>query len=162
MDVFYYWKDFSADMKAGKVGRFRSAKDRLDELQEGFPSYIWTFKTPTGRKGELQLLSRLVWSDKSLIKFTPISGDSQLFYDPDHKDSVWFEGTDSDAVIEETTRWIRTHIPAAHASNFQGVNGQHAMRGLVVSELNTISKTLNTRPFRSSPATEASLSRNTR
>ena len=135
-------------MKEGKVGRFRSSKDRLDELQAGCPNYIWAFKTPAGRKGELQLLARLLWSDKSLFKFTPTSGESQIYYDPDHTDSVWFEGTDCDAELEKTTRWLRSHIPAAHASNFQGVNGQHAMRGLVVSELNSISKTLKTRPFR--------------
>ncbi len=155
MDVFYYWKDFTADMKAGKVGRFRSAKDRLNELQEGCPNYIWAFKTPTGRKGELQLLARLLWSDKPLVKFTPTSGESQIFYDPDHADSVWFEGTDCSAAMEKTTKWIRTHIPAAHLSNFQGMNGQHAMRGLVVSDLNSISKTLKTRPFRSNSETEA-------
>lgn len=151
MDVFYYWKDFAADMKAGRVGRFRSAKERLDELHDGCPSYIWAFKTPAGRKGELQLLARLAWSDKSLVKFAPAAGESHIFYDPDHPDSVWFEGTGSDAVLGDSTRWVRNHIPAAPTSNFQGMNGQHAMRGLVLASLQAVSKPLGTRPFRSGP-----------
>ncbi|WP_418320158.1 hypothetical protein [Piscinibacter sakaiensis] len=155
MDVFYYWKDLVTDVKSGRVGRFRSAKERLEELQAGCPSYIWAFKTPPGRKGELQLFARMVWSDKPLVAFVPMAGDTHIFYDPDHPHSVWFDGSDSDRAIAEVTRWVRGHIPVAHASNFQGMNGQHAMRGAVVADLQKLSASLGKRPFRQGIGTAA-------
>jgi hypothetical protein len=148
MDVFYYWKDMAADVRAGRIGRFRSNKARLQELQEGFPGYIWAFKTPPGRKGELQLLARVVWSDKPLVEFAPVPGETEIFYEADHPDSVWFDGADSDHGIKEVTRWVRGHIHVAVAANFQGVNGQHAMRGPVLEDLNKLAASFGTRPFR--------------
>lgn len=150
MDVFYYWKNMAADMKAGRTGRFRSAKERLQELQDGCPSYIWAFKTPPpGRKGELQLLARLVWSDRPLVAFAPVADEAHIFYDPDHPHSVMFEGSDSDQAIAKVTRWVQGHIHVAVVSNFQGANGQHAMRNPVLSELVTLAAGLGTRPFHS-------------
>ena len=155
MDVFYYWKDYAEDQKAGRVGRFRSKKERLDELQSSCPSFIWAFKTPPGRKGEVQLLARLLWSDKALVTFTPAPDDSHIFYDPDHPLSVWFDETDTERALTEVTDWVRTGLPIALASNFQGVNGQHPMRGATLTELNRIAKQFPTRPFRTAHPTEA-------
>ena len=155
MDVFYYWKDYAEDIKAARIGRFRFSKERLAELQAGYPSYIWAFKTPRGRKGQVQLLARLVWSDKPLVSFTPAVGDSHIYYDPEHPQSVWFSGSDSDAGITATSDWVRRHFPAAVASNFQGTNGQHALRGGVISELVSLSKNFDARQFQLAVPREA-------
>lgn len=138
MDVFYYWKDIASDLKAGRIGRFRSDKDRLEELNAGYPDHIWAFKTPTGGKGKLQLRARLRWSDSPPSSFKPDPGVAYIFYDPDHASSVWFEGSDTDAAIEVITRWASKYFPSAVQANFQGVNGQHPMRGPALRELETI------------------------
>ena len=155
MDVFYYWKDYAKDIKAARTGRFRSSKERLAELQGGYPSYIWAFKTPRGKKGRLQLLARLVWSDKPVVPFTAAEGDSHIYYDPEHPQSVWFSGTDSDTGIAAISYWASRHLPAAVASNFQGTNGQHALRGGVISELVSLSKGFDALQFRLTVRREA-------
>jgi hypothetical protein len=152
MDVFFYWKDIREDLKAGRTGRFRSNKDKLDDLKAGCPSYIWIFKTPQGQKGRLQLLARLLWSDKPLVAFKPAPNDSHIFYDPDHPKSVWFDGDDDDAPIDAVTTWARTHFPKAVRANFQGANGQHEMRGAALQELVVIAKGMTERPFRTTVA----------
>ena len=155
MDVFYYWKDYAEDVKAARIGRFRSAKDRLSELQAGFPSYIWAFKTPRGKKGQLQLLARLVWSDKPLVPFTPAATDAHMYYDPAHPKSVWFSGSDSEDGVAEASEWVRRHIPSAVSSNYQGTNGQHAMRGGIITELASLSSGFNALQFQTALPREA-------
>jgi len=59
MDVLYYWKDINADIKAGRMGWFRSTQERLAEFEASFPDFIWVFKTPKREKGKLQLLARV-------------------------------------------------------------------------------------------------------
>ena len=154
MDVFFYWKDFEADMKAGPTGRFRASAERLAELQDGYPSYIWALKTPKGKKGELELVARLVWSDKPTVKFAAIRGDSHIFYDAGHPESVWYDTDDAGAATAAVTRWAAKHFPGAVSSRFQGANGQHAMRGAVIADLVSIARPLATRPFAVAP-TEA-------
>ena len=91
MDVFYYWKDIAEDVKADRIGWFRSDKDKLDALKARHPGYLWVFKTPRGCKGNLQLLARLMWSDSPVsegAKLRP-AGESNIFYDPSDRRSVW-------------------------------------------------------------------------
>ena len=148
MDVFYYWKDITGDLKAGRIGRFRSDKGRLEELHAGYPDYVWVFKTPPGRKGQLQLKARLRWSNSPAPSFKPEPGVGYIFYDPDQVSSVWFDSSDTDAAIDAITRWAGKHFPSAVQANFQGVNGQHPMRGEVLKELEAIAAELPSRPFR--------------
>jgi hypothetical protein len=152
MDVLFYGKDLRDDLKADRIGRLRSNKDKLESLKEGCPNYIWILKTPAGQKGRFQLLARLLWSDKSLVKFPKEAGDSHIFYDPDHPKSVWFDGGDEERTIEATTVWARTHFPTAVRANFQGPNGQQELRGVVLHELVGIAKPLVERPFRTATA----------
>lgn len=154
MDVFYYWKDYAADIKTGRIGQFRSSKEKLSELQSGFPSYLWIFRTPRGRKGQLQLLARLLWSDKAIIPLKSSPDDSHIYYDPAHPESVWFYGSDSDAAIEVVSNWARCHFPSAVRSNFQGPNGQHAMRGSVITGLYELSDSFKTMQFQLAIALE--------
>lgn len=148
MDVFYYWKDIREDREAGRIGLFQSSREKLDQLRAGYPSYIWIFKTPQGQKGRLQLLARLVWSDKPLVSFTPTPGDSHIFYDADHPKSIWYDGSDEEAAVDAVTHWARLHFSVAVRANFQGANGQHEMRGPKLHELVGIAKSFTERAFR--------------
>lgn len=148
MDVFYYWKDHREDRKQGRLGRFRSGKDKLNELRAGRPDDIWVFKTPDGQKGRLQLLGRLRWSDTPPVAFTPAPGESHVFYYPDHPESVWFDGSGEESAIEAVTTWVRTHFPKAVSANFQGTSGQHELRGAQRGALKDIARRLAERPFR--------------
>lgn len=155
MDVFYYWKDYTEDVNANRIGRFRSSKERLAELQAGFPDYIWAFKTPKGKKGQLQLLARLFWSDKPLVPFTAAATDSHMYYDPAHPQSVWFSGSDSEVGVAAVSGWVARHFPSAVSSNYQGTNGQHAMRGSVIAELTSLSKSFDEMQFQTALPREA-------
>jgi hypothetical protein len=135
MDVFYYWKDIDADLKAGRLGYFRSSRARLMEFQAASPDNIWIFKTPPGRKGELQLLARLRWADKAVTPVRPPPGESMIFYDPTDPRSVKFLDTDSESALQEVTHWAKTHFHASFKGNFHGELGQQALRGDILKGL---------------------------
>jgi len=148
MDVFFYWKDFNEDMKAGHIGWFKAHGDKLAELQDGSPDYLWVFKTPKGLKGQVQLLARLRWVDTAVVPVPKAPGESRVFYDPDHADSVRFLDGGEAPAMAAATDWVRRYFPVAVRSNFQGANGQQALRGPAVQELNKLAKTLTSEPFR--------------
>ena len=50
MDVLYYWKDYESDIRQGRIGYFRSAKDKLDELQQRSPDEIWVVNVESRAK----------------------------------------------------------------------------------------------------------------
>lgn len=117
MDVLYYWKDYESDIRQGRIGYFRSANDKLEELRQRSPDDIWVVKTPRGCKGQLQLLGRLVWSDSPTTKVMAAPGESLIHYRPDDPRSVWFdEGVSHkhvDEVVEarsELTRGARAEL----------------------------------------------------
>lgn len=135
MDVLYYWKDYESDLREGRIGYFRSAKDKLDELQRRSPDDIWVVKTPRGCKGQLQLLGRLVWSDSPTTKVTAASGESLIHYLPDNPRSVWFDEEVAQQHLDEVTAWMRAHHPSSLRANFQGGNGQLAVERSASLEL---------------------------
>jgi hypothetical protein len=147
MDVFYYWKDHAADVKAGRIGRFRTSRSKLAELQEGVPDRIWVFKTPKGLKGQVQLLARLRWSDSAVVRMERKADEHYFFYNPQDIQSVSFTDSGTPEAIDAATDWVRRNLPVAIHANFQGENGQHAMRGAMVMELDRWAKTLSSEPF---------------
>lgn len=88
---FDYWKDYESDICQGRIGYFRSANDKLEELRQRSPDEIWVVKAPRGCKGQLQLLGRLVWSDSPTTKVMAAPGESLIHYRPDDPRSVWFD-----------------------------------------------------------------------
>lgn len=148
MDIFYFWKDHAADIKGRRYGRVTAPAARLSELKEGYPDYVWAFKNPAGRKGQLELVARWVWSDKPPGKFRADPGQSHIFYDADHPQSVWFDGGGSDSAIAGFSAWITRHHPEAVGLNFRGDSGQQALRGVVIAELVDLCRLLPTRQFR--------------
>ena len=147
MDVLYYWKDLAADVKAGRLGWFRSSKDKFAEFKDSYPGYIWLFKTPKGEKGRLQLLARVVWSDAPTTPVSASPREHLIHYQVNHSKSVWYEDSGSEEAVEQVSAWVRTHFPAALRANYQGANGQLALRGRVLQELNTIAARLKATPF---------------
>jgi hypothetical protein len=148
MDVFYYWKDFDADLKAHRIGHFRSSKDKLDLLHEAHPDFVWAFRSPKGEKGRLQLLAKLWWSRTAPSGFRPAPGESHLYYDANHPRSVAFVGSDDPAAVDRVTEWARANVGSALLANFRGANGQHEMRGDPLIRLQRIAAGLETTPFR--------------
>jgi hypothetical protein len=147
MDIFYYWKNYEKDAKAGRIGAFVSQTERLAEFQAGAPDYIWAFKTPRGLKGHLQLLARVRWSDSLVVPLSPSPGESCMFYDPSHSDSVRFPGGRSEEAVNAVTAWAGQYFPSAIAGNFHGANGQRALRGAELVELRKLAAGLEARPF---------------
>lgn len=148
MDVLYYWKDINKDLKAGRIGWFRSYKDKLADFQASYPGNIWVLKTPQGQKGQVQLLARLAWSDTPTVAVPRAAGESYMHYDPDHASSRWFVNGGADSAIDQVSAWTRLHFPAAVRGNFQGENGQQALRGQVLQGLDAIASSLQVIPFR--------------
>lgn len=147
MDVFYYWKDINEDLKTKRIGYFRSNLDRLKEFQDGSPDLIWVFKTPRGLKGQVQLHASLRWTDSPVGPVLRRAGESYMYYDPMHPDSAMFTDSSTPGAIDEATAWVKHHFPSAITGNFQGLNGQHAMRGAAVGELRRMASSLAREPF---------------
>lgn len=148
MDVFYFWKDFDADLKAHRIGHLRSSKDKIDLLHEAHPDFVWVFRTPRGEKGRLQVLARLWWSRTPPSGFKPAPGETPLYYDADHPKSVFFVDADADAAVDLVTEWARANVGSALLANFRGANAQHEMRGDPLIRLQRIAAGLETKPFR--------------
>lgn len=127
MDIFYYWKNYDADMRDGRIGSLNSDRHKLGSLKERWPTYIWAFKTPPGRKGELQLLARLVWLDEPKTGRTKSAVTSTIHYDPADPRTVVFRETDAPGAIQEVTSLLRGQYPSAFRANFHGDNGVQVM-----------------------------------
>lgn len=147
MDVLYYWKDYESDLREGRIGYFRSANDRLEELRQRSPDDIWVVKTPRGHKGKVQLLGRLVWSDSPTTKVIAAPSDSLIHYRPDHPRSVWFDEGVALQHLEEVTAWLRTRHPSSVRANFQGSNGQLAIEQAALLELRRLTAHWPSQPF---------------
>lgn len=147
MDVICYWKNHEADLKAGRIGHFKSTVDKVKEFSEGFPDFLWVLTTPKGRKGEVQLLAKLRWADKSTFKMKIEPGQVFLHYDPNDAQSVSFADAGSDAAVAATSRWVAGHFPKMLGANFQGAAGQEAVRGSVLKELQLLTAGFARQPF---------------
>ena len=152
MDVLYYWKNHAADVTAGRIGHLKSTAGKLKEFVDGFPDFLWVFGTPRGRRGEVQLLGKLRWADRSTAKFKPEPGHAYIYYDPNDLGSVIFRDGGVDSAVAATNTWVRGHFPKMVAANFQGTTGQEALRGAALNELEALSAAFGAQPFTSSAA----------
>ena len=129
MHVFYYWKSFDEDLKAGRIGWLKSDRVKLGQMRDRSPDRIWAFRTPRGRKGELQLVAGMKWSDKASVPLAKIEATAVIFYNPKDPTAVRYTESGSDPHIAEVTALMRNQFPKAFAVNFQGENGVQAMDG---------------------------------
>lgn len=147
MDVFYYWKDYKQDQQAGRIGYFKSSRDKLDVLSAGAPDNIWVFKTPPGHKGQVQLLARLRWADHAVRPVPKEPGVVFIHYDPAAPMSVRYLNSDTPEAIAAATTWVRRHFPSMIRGNFQGQSGQECLRGPLLHELEKLAATFDAEPF---------------
>jgi hypothetical protein len=145
MDVFYYWRDFDADRKAGRIGWLNLTRKKLGELQGRHPDWIWAFRQPKNRKGELQLLARLRWIDAPASKLAIEKGASVIYYDL--RESVFFSNADEEARVAEVTSIIRTKFPNAFAVNFRGDAGLHPMEADLLARFVPMIASYSVEPF---------------
>jgi hypothetical protein len=129
MDIFYYWKNYDEDLKSGRIGWLKSERQKLGEMRDRYPDQIWAFKTPSGRKGQLQLVARLAWSDKPTVALPKLDAASVIYYDSADTRTAFFGLVDAHASVESLTQLLRGQFPAAFRANFQGDNGIQIMDG---------------------------------
>lgn len=129
MDVFYYWKNYDKDLNSGRVGWLKSDRQKLGELRGRSPDLIWAFKTPSGCKGQVQLVARLAWSDTPKVSLPKLDAASVIHYDPNDPRTSFFGPNDTQASVEVMTQLLRGQFPSAFRANFQGDNGIQVMDG---------------------------------
>lgn len=120
MDFVYYWKAFSADRKAGRIGWLPASRKKLDELRERQADFVWAFNSPPARKGVLVPVARLLVSDvrpKATPKDIPLR--AAIYYDPSSAESLRFHEVDEEQIVELNVL-LRTRFPNAYRSNFTG------------------------------------------
>lgn len=147
MDVFYYWRDFDKDMRAGRIGYFASDRKKMADMRLDFPDYIWAFRTPKGRKGELELVACLKWADAAATSVPRLTAKAVIYYDPRHPDTRRFLETDTEERISEISSMIRREFPKAFGANFQGDNGLQQMRGDFLFRFRKLAETFPSEPF---------------
>ena len=132
MDVFYYWRDYDADLSAGRIGWLHASRKKVGELKERHPDWIWAFRRPKRQKTGLQLLARLRWADAPVAKLPIEKGSSAIYYDP--AESVCFSNADEEANVAEVTTIMRARFPNAFLSNFRGDAGVHPMEADLLAQ----------------------------
>ena len=133
MDVFYYWRDFDADVKAGRIGWLVLSRKKVEELRDRHPDWIWAFRRPKDRKDALQLLARLRWTDAPTAKLPIEKGTPAIYYDP--AGSIRYSDADAAAKIAEVTSLIRVRFPNAFLANFRGDAGVQPMEADLLAQL---------------------------
>lgn len=146
VDIFYYWRAYEEDIKkpGSTIGRFVSGQDIFDKLRlhSPKPKYIWAFKTPVNckpsRKGDLQLLARLVWSDTEVITLPPSKkkGKYKAYYDPKDKESVIYTDTNTLDAVDHITDFLRAELPSAFKKN-NFIGAIHPMEDIFLASFNS-------------------------
>jgi hypothetical protein len=155
MDVFYYWRDYDADLNAGRIGWLQASRKKLGELKERHPDWIWAFRRPKQRKTGLQLLARLRWADAPVAKLPIEKGTPAIYYDP--AESVCFSNADEDAKVAEVTAIMRAKFPNAFLANFRGDAGVHPMEADLLAQFVPKLASYSVEPFPGFPAAREAL-----
>ncbi|KAK42370.1 hypothetical protein BG58_04790 [Caballeronia jiangsuensis] len=135
MDLFYYWKNYVADIRANRIGSLGSDIVEIDRMLSRRPAdYVWAFKPPEGKLGNLQLLGRLRVVDHRPEGCAP-SKLHNVFYDAASSKSVWFTDSGTDERVSEITSVLNNRYQAAFRANFQGANGIQEIEIDVVRKL---------------------------
>ena len=145
MDVFYYWRDYDADLKAGRIGWLQLSRKKVEELRDRHPDWIWAFRRPKDRKDALQLVARLRWTDAPTAKLPIEKGTPAIYYDPSA--SVRYTDADDAGKIAEVTSLIRVRFPNAFLSNFRGDAGVQPMEADLLAQLVPRLAAYATEPF---------------
>ena len=152
MDVFYYWRDYDADLKAGRIGWLVLSRKKVEELRDRHPDWIWAFRRPKDRKDALQLLARLRWTDAPTSKLPIEKGTPAIYYEP--AASVCYPNADDEAKVAEVTSIIRAKFPNAFLANFRGDAGVHPMEADLLAQFVPKLASYAVEPFPKFPAAQ--------
>ncbi|MDB5836422.1 MAG: hypothetical protein JWR14_6252 [Caballeronia sp.] len=131
MDIFYHWKDFALDVKEGRIGTLGSDGAVLEQLKERLPRKVWTFATPKGRKGRLQLIGSFLITDSKPVSFVP-KWKHNLFYDAASPRSVLYTDSASPERIDEVSDYFNRQFNATGKFTVSGEKGIREMEADVV------------------------------
>ncbi|SAL87586.1 hypothetical protein AWB74_08176 [Caballeronia arvi] len=138
MDLFYYWKDYVADIRAKRIGSLGSDIVDIERILARRPAdRVWVFKTPEGKLGNLQVLGRLWVVGECPDGCTP-SKLHNVFYDPSSPHSVWFTDSGTDERVNEITNILNDRYQAAFRANFRGANGIKEIDADIVAKLKNV------------------------
>jgi len=153
MDVFYYWRDYDADLAAGRIGWLHASRKRVGDLKERHPDWIWAFRRPKRQKKALQLVARLKWADAPVAKLPIEKGSSAIYYDP--AQSVCFSNADEETSVAEVTSIMRARFPNAFLTNFRGDAGVYPMEADLLAQLVPRLSGYSVQPFPGFPVARA-------
>jgi hypothetical protein len=145
MDVFYYWKDYESHLKNSGIGWLPFPRAKLPEIKGRHPDWIWTFRQPARRKGDVQLLARLRWVDAPVTRLELDKEASVIYYDP--ADSVLFTDAGEEQKVTEVTAMMRSRFPNAFGVNFRGDARAQVMEADLLAQLRPRVATWATEPF---------------
>ncbi|QIE27268.1 hypothetical protein SBC1_52960 (plasmid) [Caballeronia sp. SBC1] len=131
MDIFYHWKDFALDVKEGRIGTLGSDGVVLEQLKERLPRKVWTFATPKGKKGRLQLIGSFLITESKPASFVP-KWKHNLFYDVASPRSVLYTDSDSPEKIDEVSDYFNRQFNATGKFTVHGEKGIREMEADVV------------------------------
>jgi hypothetical protein len=131
VDIFYHWKDFALDVKEGRIGTLGSDGAVLEQLKERLPRKVWTFATPKGRKGRLQLIGSFLITDSKPVSFVP-KWKHNLFYDAASPRSVLYTDSASPERIDEVSDYFNRQFNATGKFTVSGEKGIRDMEADVV------------------------------
>ena len=146
MDIFYRWKDFTLDVKEGRVGTLGSDAAVLEHLKERLPRKVWTFVTPKGRKNRLQLIGSFLITELKPVSFVP-KWKYNLFYDAASPRSVLYTDSDTPEKIDEVSDYFNGRFNATGKSNLHGEKGIREMEADVVRGFEKLVQDYETRQF---------------
>ncbi|CAN7737007.1 hypothetical protein [Caballeronia sp. 15715] len=131
MDIFYHWKDFALDVKEGRIGTLGSDGAVLEQLKERLPRKVWTFATPKGKKGRLQLIGSFLITESKPVSFVP-KWKHNLFYDAASPRSVLYTDSANPERIDEVSDYFNRQFNATGKFTVSGEKGIREMEADVV------------------------------
>jgi hypothetical protein len=131
VDIFYHWRDFALDVKEGRIGTLGSDGAVLEQLKERLPRKVWTFATPKGGKGRLQLIGSFLIVESKPVSFVP-KWKHNLFYDTASPRSVLYTDSASPEKIDEVSDFFNRQFNATGKFSVHGEKGIREMEANVV------------------------------
>jgi len=131
VDIFYHWKDFALDVKEGRIGTLGSDGAVLEQLKERLPRKVWTFATPKGKKGRLQLIGSFLITESKPVSFVP-KWKHNLFYDAASPRSVLYTDSANPERIDEVSDYFNRQFNATGKFTVSGEKGIREMEADVV------------------------------
>jgi hypothetical protein len=145
MDIFYFWKDYESHLKGGGLGWLHFPRNKLVEIKGRHPDWIWAFRQPPRRKGDVQLLARLRWVDAPSTKLALEKEASVIYYDP--AESLLYTDAGDEQKITEVTAMMRSRFPNAFGVNFRGDARVQAMEADLLAQFRPKVASYATEPF---------------